>query len=78
MSMALAAVLRVLNPPANFIVLVSVYGPPVAGCVMISVIDCPLTGLANAFKVILPVKVMVCTLPLAAFGVIVPVVDPLA
>ena len=78
MSMALLAVLRVLNPPANNMVLVKVNGPPLAGCLMISVIDCPLTGLANALSVILPVRVIVCTLPLAALGVIVPVVAPAA
>jgi len=75
--MALLAVLSVLNPPANSIVLVSVNGPPYAGCLTIKVKLCPLTGLVNALSVILPVRVMVCTLPLAASGVIVPVVEPL-
>lgn len=76
MSMALAAVLSVFIPPANNIVLDNKRGPPEAGCLMISVIDCPLIGLANALSVILPDNVIVCTLPLAALGVIVPVVPP--
>ena len=76
MSMALLAVLSVLNPPANSIELVRVNGPPVAGCLMIKVKLCPVTGLANALSVMLPVRVRVCTFPLAAFGVIVPVVVP--
>ena len=76
MSMALLVVLSVLNPPANSIELVNVNGPPLAGCLIIKVNDCPLIGLANALRVMLPVKVIVCTLPLAALGVIVPVVPP--
>ena len=70
MSMLLAAVLNVFDPPANFIVDVSVLDP-VASCTTNRVSDCPAIGLANAENVRLPVSVTVCMLPLATSGVIV-------
>ena len=58
MSMLLAAVLNVLDPPANFMVDVSVLDP-VASCTTNKVSDCPAMGLANADRVTLPVNVTV-------------------
>ena len=70
MSIELAAVDKVFDPPAHFIVEVSVL-EPVASCVIIRVMLCPETGLVNAEKVTLPVSVIVLIDPSAALGVIV-------
>lgn len=70
MSIELAAVLSVFDPPANFMVLVNVLDP-VASCLTKSVSDCPATGLVNAENVTLPVSVTVCMLPLVTSGVMV-------
>jgi hypothetical protein len=74
-SVELAAVLSVRTLLANFIVLVKVL-LPVASCVMAKVMFCPDTILVMAFRVMLPVAVIVCIDPKLMLGVMVPVALP--
>jgi hypothetical protein len=76
-SVELAAVDNVRTLLANFIVLVSVL-LPVVSCVMAKVMFCPVTILVMAFKVMLPVAVMVCIEPNEILGVMFPVALPKA
>ena len=76
-SVELAAVLSVRTLLANFIVDVSIL-LPVASCVIARVMFCPDTILVMAFRVILPVAVIVCIDPRLMLGVMVPVALPKA